>query len=343
MKIAALNVHTDSTAMNRAELLANPQLYFSRAQACLLGLAAGDAIGDAGRTQEYRARYGLVDDLYPGLANTDDTEFSVLTARALLDAHGHLTPASVAQAWRCYVLEQGGIQERAGKPLIGAAENLKRGMQPPLTGLDNVMNNDDGAAMRAAPIGILYAGQPALAAAQAAVDAEVSHAGDGVWAAQAVAAAFSLAMVGVSPQEIFEIAMQQVPPDSWLGRAMEHCYQLCQSSAGIADAWRALHDDFWTPAHSASPEAIPQIFGVFYLIRGDFHQGLIWSANFGRDADTIAAVVCALNAARLGLEAIPEDWIERLQRPTGVCLRFAARENLLDLADRLVELALKMG
>lgn len=327
--------------MNKPDLLQNSTTFSSRAKACLLGLAAGDALGDAGRSEYYRNRYGIVTNLYEGLRNTDDTEFAILTARSLIDSGGWLTRESVLKAWQTYILDQGGIYERAGKPLIGAVENLRRGKLPPLSGIDNVMNNDDGAAMRAAPIGIVFAGQPELAAEQARVDAEISHADDGIWAAQAVAASVAVAMTGAGVAEIFDIAMQQIPADSWLGRAMAHCYQICQASQGIEDAWQALHDDFWTPSHAASPEAIPQIFGVFYLTGGDFRKGLLWSANFGRDADTIAAVVNALNGARLGMEAIPERWITQLRRSAGVCLRFSAQEDLLQLADELVELAIQ--
>lgn len=329
--------------MNRDSLIHDRELYQSRATACLLGLAAGDAIGDAGRNEVHRSRYGIVNDLYDDLRGTDDTEFAVLTARSLLDAGGKLTPDFVMQAWQKYVLKQGGIFERAGRPLIGAAANLRRGLTPPLSGRDNVMHNDVGAAMRAAPIGILYAGQPELAANQAQIDAEISHAEDGVWAAQAVAAGIAVAMLGASVKDVFDTAMAQIPADSWLGRSMQRCHIICTTSPGIEAAWRALHDDFWTPSHSVSPEAIPQIFGVFYLTGGDFNQGMLWAANFGRDADTIAAVVGALNGARLGLPAIPSHWVEPLRRPSGVSLRFAAQEDLLDLANQLVDMAIQMN
>jgi len=328
--------------MNRENLIYNRALYQSRAAACMLGLAAGDAIGDAGRSEVYRSRYGIVNDLYPGLRGTDDTEFAVLTACGLLDAGGKLTPESVMAAWKKYVLDQGGIFERAGRPLIGAAANLLRGLTPPLSGRDNVMNNDVGAAMRAAPIGILYAGQPELAAFQARIDAEISHADDGVWAAQAVAAGIAVAMLGARVDEVFDVALAQIPKESWLGRSMQQCQKICATSSGIEAAYRALHDDFWTPAHAVSPEAIPQIFGVFYLTGGDFNRGMLWAANFGRDADSIAAVVGALNGARLGMEAIPRQWIESLRYPSGVSLRFAAQEDLVDLANQLVDLSIQM-
>jgi ADP-ribosylglycohydrolase len=327
--------------MNTDQLTQNSTLFTARAQGCLIGLAAGDALGDAGRSNLYRNRYGIVTDLYDGLKGTDDTEFAILTARALIDGQGSLTPQVVLDVWRKYILERGGILERAGKPLYGAVENLRRGILPPLSGRDNVMNDDDGAAMRAAPIGIVCAGQPQRAAELAAIDAQVSHADDGILAAQAVAASVAVAMLGASVEEVFEAGMQQIPADSWLGRAMQRCQAICRASDGIEEAWESLHHQFWTPAHAASPEAIPQVYGVFLLTGGDFRKGLFWAANFGRDADTIAAIVGALNGARHGIEAIPQHWVERLRRPGGVSLRFTAEEDLLELANSLAQLAMQ--
>lgn len=39
-----------------------------------------------------------------------------------------------------------------------AAANLRKGLEPPYTGLYNSYNTSDGAAMRAAPIGIVFPG-----------------------------------------------------------------------------------------------------------------------------------------------------------------------------------------
>ena len=60
----------------------------------------------------------------------------------------------------------------------------------------NAYHISDGAAMRAAPIGIVAGGDIAKAAAWAEADASVSHFRDGIWGAQAVAAGVSRAMAG---------------------------------------------------------------------------------------------------------------------------------------------------
>lgn len=323
--------------MNRNELIQNRALFLSKAQGCLIGLALGDAMGDAGRSDVFRKRYGIVNDLYDGLQGTDDTDFAVLTARTLMESKGHLTHDTVTAAWRKYILDRGGIYERAGRPLYGAVENLKRGQVSPQSGIDNVNNDDDGAAMRAAPIGIFCAGDPERAAELAEVDAQISHARDGVWAAKAVAASIALAIVSAPMDDIIAAGQAQIPADSWLGRTMAHALALCDQAGCIETAWRALHDDLWTPSHSASAEAIPQIYAILKLTGGDFHKGLFWSANFGRDADTISAVTCAVNGALHGLEVFPAGWAERMRKPSGVSLRFTLEEDLLDIGRELVD------
>jgi ADP-ribosylglycohydrolase len=114
--------------------------------------------------------------------------------------------------------------------------------------------------------------------------------------------------------------------------------QLCDGADDIESVWEPLHTQLWTPSHSAAAEAIPQAFAIAKMTDGDFRRGLFWAANFGRDADTIGAVVGALSGARHGIDIIPSHWIEAVRRPSGVCLRFAAEEDIVDLAHQLAEL-----
>jgi len=150
-----------------------------------------------------------------------------------------------------------------------------------------------------------------------------------------VAAGVAVAMVGGSVSEIVEASLRQIPPDSWLGRAMARAMRICDECGTLEAAWERLHTELWTPSHAASPEAIPQIYAVFRLTDGDFRRGMFWGCNFGRDADTIGAVIGALAGARQGIGVIPERWIETVRRPAGVCLKFAAHEDIVDLAEQL--------
>jgi ADP-ribosylglycohydrolase len=328
----------------RKELLnSKKELYLSRARGAMIGLAVGDAVGDIGRDQDFRNRYGMIVSLYPEAKSTDDTEFGFLTARTLLDCDGDLTPEVVWDSWKRNIVDRGGMKKRGGRPLYGAVRNIGRGIKAPWSGIDNTMNDDDGAAMRMAPIGIFAAGDEAEAGRLAEIDACVSHDRDGIWAARAVAAAIAVAIAGAEPAEAVEAARRQIPDDSWLGRSMDRALALCRNAASMLDIWEVLHTDFWASEHASSAEAIPQALAIFYMTGKEMRESLFWAANFGRDADTIAAVVCALSGATHGVEVFPSGWVEQVRKADGVCLGFVEDEDALDLARRIVDLAVRKG
>ena len=314
-----------------------------RAVAAIAALGVGDAAGDLGRDAAVRQKLGIVTKLLPEGKSTDDTEFTVLTARGLIDNYKNYTAKSVADTWRSLVLADGGAQERGGIPLYGALWNLTQGLEPPVSGKNNTLNIDDGAAMRAVPFAVYAYGDPELAAKYAAIDASVSHYRDGIWAAQAIAAAATVALTGGSVETIIDTGRKFIPEGSWLGSRMEAAMNILDEHDDIFDQYEALHSKLWAPVHSVSPEAIPQVFALFKMSRGDFKKAFLLSANFGRDADTICALVLSLCAAREGTKVIPREWIEQVRKPAGVCLKFAAKEDLVHLAEQLADIAIENG
>lgn len=325
--------------ITRSELLKDRKLYESKARGCLAGLGVGDAMGDTGRNQDYRSKYGVVTNMYADAKSTDDTEFGILTACILIDSAGKPSTSDVCAAWKKYILDRGGAKKRAGRPLYGAIENIGRGLVPPESGKYNVMNTDDGAAMRISPVGIFRAGDPEGAARLAAIDACISHDNDGIWAAQAVAASVAVAMVNGTVEEIIQAGIGVLPKGSWIGHAMGIAMKICDEKPDIEVAFEDLHSKLWTPEHATAAEAIPQVYAIMRLTGGDFRRGLLWSANFGRDADTISGLVCSLSGALHGIEAIPSRWVDQIRHASGVCLDFSKDKDLLDLADQLVALS----
>ena len=133
-----------------------------RARGCLLGLAAGDALGAPAENlgpEEIAARWGVLTDIEGG--GTDDTEYTIFAATVLL-RHGHgLTSEDVARAWREEIVARlDGPMRGAGFSELGTVEALRRGLEPPLTGRWHAHGWSDGLAMRAAPYGIFAAGDP---------------------------------------------------------------------------------------------------------------------------------------------------------------------------------------
>jgi ADP-ribosyl-[dinitrogen reductase] hydrolase len=63
----------------------------------------------------------------------------------------------------------------------------------------------------------------------------------------------------------------------------------------------------------------------------NFEQAVLLAANLVDDADTTAAICGQIAGAYYGVEAIPQNWLERL----------TMRESIVELADQLMEAALR--
>jgi ADP-ribosylglycohydrolase len=325
--------------LKREDLVRDTEMRYDKAFGALIGLAIGDSFGDQARSPENRMLYGISRDLYATSSwSTDDTEFALLDAQVLIETAGDLTTAAVVKAWQEHVLPQSDLGPKGGESEVAAAENLRKGIMPPHSGSDNSHHWTDGAAMRVAPIGIVCAGDPERAARLAEYDACVSHYRDGIWGAQAVAASVAVAMVDGTIDEIVEAGWNFIPEDSWLGRWMAKAMAIADAAGGLEEAWDPLHRDLWTFVRCSNAEALAQTYAIFRLTEGDFVDGVIYAGNFGRDADTLAALVGALSGARHGAKAIPADWIEKTRRPTGRCLTFTADLDIADVAHELASL-----
>ncbi len=327
----------------RLQLAADRELVEDRAFGALIGLAMGDSLGDAARTAENHQRYGVTTDFGSGASwSTDDTEFALLTAEILIKSGGNPTIDDVVRSWREHVLIEDELN-RGGASEIEAAHNIRRGLLPPLSGEYNSHCVSDGAAMRAAPIGIIAAGDGIMAASLAAVDACISHARDGVWGAQAVAVGVSQAMVGAAVPDVVSAARAAIPEQSWFSYTFDKAIEIVENASCPEEVWAPLHDELWTTYKAAVPEAISQAFAIYLLTRGDFKRGVLYAANFGRDADTIGAVVGALCGAACGASAIPDRWIEKVRYPSGTCLGFTKGVDIKTVAHTLAELVVQQG
>lgn len=325
-------MNTNSTTDTQYDSLSN------RAYASLIGLAIGDSLGDQARSPENQILYGITRDMYAVQSwSTDDTEFALLVAQEMINSSGELTESHVVQAWLEHVVSQDDLGDKGGESEKGAANNLRRGIRPPYSGSDNSYNDSDGAAMRVIPIGIVCAGDPDRAARLAAIDASVSHCRDGIWGAQAVAVGIAVAIVGASVDEIIHNARSVIPDDSWLGRWFDKGMSIVDEADGdLWKAWTSLHQQLRTEYRASSAEAISEAFAIFKLTKGHFVEGVLAASNFGRDSDTLAALVGALAGAMNGLDAIPEDWIMKSRYPAGRCLKFTKG---VDIKETSIELA----
>ncbi len=321
------------------DLIENKELARDKAKGALCGLAIGDSFGDACRMQPNRENYGITTDFNTGANwSTDDTEFALLTAKMLIDCKGKLTSDEVVKAWFENVAVQDEFK-RGGASEKTAAENLKKGLRPPESGKFSTFHMSDGTAMRIPPVGIICAGEPDKAAAMAEIDASISHYADGIWGAQAVAAAVSVAMVDADMDEIIATAIKYLPKESWVYHNMVESLKIIEKANGDwMECWMELHDYVRASAWATTAEAIPSAFAALKLEHSTFKRGVIMAGNFARDADTIGAIAGSVLGAKYGAKAIPEKWIEKTRYPSGTCLQFTKGLDIVKMSEQLADL-----
>ena len=325
--------------ITREDLIQNKNLALDKAIGSLSGLAIGDSFGDAARGADNQRDYGITTDFNKGASwSTDDTEFALMTAKLLIEHEGNFTSDDVVNMWFKYVATEDGLK-RGGVSEVEACNNLRRGLRPPQSGMYNAYYMSDGAAMRSGPIGIVCAGDPERAADLAYRDACVSHYREGIWGAQAVAVAVSLAMVDADMEDIMEAIFKIAPPDSWFYETLNRAMNIVKEADGdIANAWMPLHNELFSTHRSTVAEALPEVFGCLMLENKSFKSGLILAGNFGRDADTIGAIAGAVLGAKYGAKNIPDKWKEKTRYPSGTCLSFTKGIDIFEYAEKLAAL-----
>ncbi len=316
-----------------------------RARGALVGLAVGDALGsptEGKSPQEIVARWGRVTDfLADDQGGSDDTEYALFSARLLLLHGRELNSTHVANAWRNDIIKASNAYKGAGFSEMMAIRNLRMGIQPPASG-QHLHSWSDGLAMRVTPFGIAAAGNPQLAAHLAAVDGAVSHAGEGIFSGQAVAAAVATAMTDAPLKKIVHAAMEVIPKDSWTANAIAEGIRIGESTSDVWSALEPLHTAlacsyyFWP---DVAPEAVGLAFGIVAAARGKFKDSVLGAVNVGRDTDTIAAIAGAICGASQGVSAIPEGWRNRVSSSRGICIASVRNMDIVNVADDLALLA----
>jgi ADP-ribosylglycohydrolase len=110
------------------------------------------------------------------------------------------------------------------------------------------------------------------------------------------------------------------------------------TDAGIDAISAELVVAYWPWADLAT-EAIPLAFAAFLVTQGRFADAVPFGVRFGRDADTIGAIVGSLAGAYGGEEVIPLAWRTRVHASTGACIGFVANRAITEIADALVQRA----
>jgi len=278
----------------------------------MIGSALGDAIGELAfryRTKdELCAQVRQVDEL----RYTDDTAMSIGLAESIL-AKGDLDQQALGDTFRRNFLGEPWRGYASGPPTIFSVVErygiTYREAAKSLFGGEGSLGN--GAAMRIAPVGLFFSNSPELYE-KACLSASVTHAHPvGMDGAAIQAKTISLA-VRVDPKELFSptafidtlIGFAKTPE---IKEKMQLVRRLLSEKAAPSRAAEQLGQTV------AIHESMP--FALFSFLRHpkSFEDCLFCAILNGGDRDTMGAMACAISGAYVGIDAIPQDWIQKLE------------------------------
>lgn len=306
----------------------------------LLGSAVGDALGmplEGFSALEIQRAFGRVVDMLPAPEHhfhhglragqyTDDTEETLILAESIIEAQGFSGDVFAEHLIRwgsAWVLDER-LNRGVGITTRSAIENMLSGKPWQDAG---VSIDTCGAAMRAAPVGLVYHWDLSMVTRYSELQSIVTHRSRAARAgAVAVAVGVALSLLDLPRMKILEVSAEtasRISPE--LGRKLEEARILHQSGRDPSDALELL---------GTSPsvhDAVPSAFYCFVHL--DPEDALVEAVNAGGDTDSVASIAGALAGARYGTSWIPERWLLHLEN----------RDRIEELGRDLGRLSLRLS
>lgn len=280
-----------------------------RFQGCLLGLAAGDALGT---TVEFSppGSFPPVSDMVGGGPFgleagmwTDDTSMALCLADSLLERGWDLADQMdrYVRWWKEGYRSSTGSCFDIGITVSGALSRyLKTG--DPLAGSTDPRSAGNGSLMRLAPVPMYYAGDPGAVRRQSAESSRTTHGTRACLdACHFYGGLIADALRGASREDLLDPGSAR-PED-----AEAYCPEIEAVALG---SYKEKHP--------------PEIRGTGYVVQSmeaalwafhnshNFAEGALLAVNLGDDADTTGAIYGQLAGAFYGLKGIPSPWRQRV-------------------------------
>jgi len=343
-----------------------------RSIGCLVGAAVGDALGGATETalpHEIRARYGgwvtgVVPPFHENWATgrpmapyhkgdghiTDDTLLTHALVRVYAKKRDHLDAFDVAETLVPDLIEQVVYipdmeREAVVFHRLAAAERwlvtrlYHAHADPREAGVGNICNC--GAAMYMAPVGIVNAGDPAGAYAEAVEIAGAHQHSYGREAAAVFAAAVATAMApGATVEDVVaaclslardgtRAAIEAVTVaakrfDNWR-EAIAPLREAVSPFDTVGEEYRSPGLGARRPSRLHSIEELPVALGMLVVARGSYVDSVLGATNYGRDADSTATMAGAISGALAGASVVPAAWASAVSEASRLDLQWPGR------------------
>ena len=302
-----------------------------RFQGCLVGLAAGDALGT---TLEFKkpGSFKPIDDMVGGGPFklkagewTDDTSMALCLAESLIECEGYHPKDQMERYVRWmddgYLASNGWCFD-IGRTTCNALKDFQR-TQEPYSGSTAENTQANGSLMRLAPVPMFFYKEPVEAIKRSGDSSRTTHAHKVcIDACRYFGALIVGALKGQSKEELLVQAPQVVEAIYWEDNPLSADIKLVAEGSykskkeeeimGVGYAPKSLEAALWAFYHSTN-----------------FEDGALKAVNLGDDADTTGAIYGQIAGAFYGIENIPKSWREKI----------VMYEKMIEYADRLLELA----
>jgi ADP-ribosylglycohydrolase len=218
-------------------------------------------------------------------------------------------------------------------------------VDPREAGVGNIVNC--GAAMYMVPVGIANAGDPTGAYAEAIDIAGAHQSSYGREAAGVFAAAVAAAMVpSAGPTDVFAAAVEaahdgtraallaiETAVNGTVGAIASRLRAAIAPFDTVGPNYREPTMDARRPSRTKSIEELPVALGFVLASAGDVRSAILGGVNYGRDADSIAAMAGALTGALNGVAAVPAEWRTQVAEASRIDIEQPGRVMAGVLAD----------
>jgi len=278
----------------------NFTLSASKFVGCMLGCAVGDALGLSLWRGVFDGRW------------TDDTHMMIGVAESLIANKGfdgnHMALTFIKnfdeEPWRGYASGPPKVFRliKSGVPWSEAAKSLFGGQG----------SFGNGAAMRVAPVGLLYYDDLESLRRVAYNQSRITHTHElGMEGAALQACAIALAVKANPPNEL--------NPKTSLKELISftniniYKYKLRRAGELLNEPdKRVVVKELGNGVEAFN--SVPTAIYCFLRNINSFKDAVTYAISLGGDADTIGAMTGAISGAYHGIEAIPTSWIEKLER-----------------------------
>ena len=280
---------------------------------------------------------------------TDDASLLLKMAKAVVVSEGNLEIEHVVEQLLIWADEE--EFRFAGPTTKAAIERLRLGEDPLKVGSTGILASSgvsNGAAMRIGPAGLANPGSidgavrdaitmslpthgtTAAIAGAAAIAAGVAEA---LTSDATVESVVQACLIGAEQGEQLRQEGIRVTP----GPSNRKRIELAVSIAMRAPSLEAAMIDLEALVGTGLPtvEAVPTAVGLFVAAGGDPFRTVFAAANIGFDTDTIACMAGALAGALKGIDHVPANLLEKVQKANGL--------DLEGLAQDLTSLGIKVG